>query len=161
MHQYGYEWFERLLAQNPRWVRGTGSPLAVLRQPNSTQSVSFTAGIGLRPSGSLNVFFPGQGNFVSWPRSVAIFDNAPHPESAKLLANFLLSDEFQQQSAQWSARSDIQAPGGYSGILDMPSTNSVEYLRFMSDRGRVEALRMLFEDKIGMPQGPSPLVDDL
>ncbi|KAH6953815.1 ABC transporter [Ilyonectria sp. MPI-CAGE-AT-0026] len=161
MNQYGYGWFEALLKQNPRWVRGTGSPLAVLRQANSTQSVTFTAAIGLRSSGSLNTSFPTEGNFVSWPRSAAIFTDAPHPEGAKLFSNFLLSDEFQLQSAQWSARRDIPVPGGYPGILEVNSTNSAEYSRFMADRGRVEALRMLFEDKIGMPQGPSPLVDDL
>lgn len=161
MNQYGPEWFDELLANNPRWVRGTGSPLAVLRQPNSTQAVTFTASIGLRSSGTLNASFPAEGPFVSWARSIAILKNAPHPESAKLFANFLLDDEFQRNSSQWSARKDIAAPGGYPGILDMDTTNSAEYLRFMSDRARVEALRMLFEDKIGMPQGPSPLVDDL
>ncbi|KAJ4211761.1 hypothetical protein NW759_012360 [Fusarium solani] len=161
MHQYGYEWFDRLVAQNPRWVRGTGSPLAVLRDANSTQSVTFTASIGLRSSGALNASFPTQGNFVSWPRSVAILKDAPHPEGAKLLSNFLLSDEFQNGMSQWSARGDIPAPAGYPGILGMNTTNSAEYLRFMSDRGRVEALRMHFEDRLGMPQGPSPLVDDL
>lgn len=161
MNQYGYDWFEGLLANNPRWVRGTGSPLAVIRQPNSTQGITFSASIGLRPSGSLNVSFPAEGSFVSWPRSVAIFDSAPHPEGAKLFANFLLSDEFQRASAQWSTRRDIQAPEGYPPILDMESTNSVEYVRFMQDRFRVESLRMLFEERIGMPQGLSPLVDDL
>ncbi|KAM5359170.1 hypothetical protein ACJZ2D_014668 [Fusarium nematophilum] len=161
MNQYGSEWFDGFLANNPRWVRGTGSPLAVLRQPNSTQGITFTAGIGLRPSGALNVSFPEEGSFVSWARSVAIFDQAPHPESAKLFANFLLSDEFQQASAQWSARRDIVPPADYPAILDVEATNSVEYVRFMSDRTRVENLRMLFEEWIGTPQGPSPLEDDL
>ncbi|TDZ29378.1 hypothetical protein C8035_v011272 [Colletotrichum spinosum] len=161
MQQYGPEWFDGLLANNPRWVRGTGSPLAVLRQPNSAQSVTFTASIGLRASGNLNASFPAEGLFVSWPRSVAIFKDAPHPEASKLFANFLLDDAFQNNLTQWSARKDIAAPDGYPGILDMDTTNSAEYVRFMSDRSRVEALRMLFEDRIGMPQGPSPLVDDL
>ncbi|KAM4064409.1 bacterial extracellular solute-binding protein [Hirsutella rhossiliensis] len=145
MNQYGYEWFEGLLKQNPRWVRGTASPLAILRQPNSTQSVTFTAG----------------GKFVSWPRSIAIYKDAPHPESAKLFSNFLLSDDFQRNMSQWSARSDIKPPGSFPTILDMTSTNPAEYMRWMADRGRVEALRMHFEDKLGMPQGPSPLVDEL
>lgn len=156
MNQYGREWFDGLLANNPRWVRGTGSPLAVLRHPNSTQAVTFTASIGLRPSGTLNASFPAEGPFVSWARSIAILKDAPHPEGAKLLANFLLDDEFQRNSSQWSARKDIAAPGGYPGILDMDTTNSAEYLRFMSDRARVEALRMMFEDKIGCRRGRVP-----
>ncbi|TEA12363.1 hypothetical protein C8034_v006176 [Colletotrichum sidae] len=143
MQQYGPEWFDGLLANNPRW------------------SVTFTASIGLRASGNLNASFPAEGLFVSWPRSVAIFKDAPHPEASKLIAHFLLDDAFQNNLTQWSARKDIAAPDGYPGILDMDATNSAEYVRFMSDRSRVEALRMLFEDRIGMPQGPSPLVDDL
>ncbi|KAF6807508.1 ABC transporter [Colletotrichum sojae] len=145
MNQYGPEWLDGFLANHPRWVRGTASPLAVLRQPKSTQSVTFSASIGLRPSGALNVSFPSEGLFVSWPRSVAIFKDAPHPESAKLFANFLLDDGFQRNLTQWSAR----------------KTSRLPYLRFMADRGRVEALRMMFEDRIGMPQGPSPLAGDL
>ncbi|TDZ24037.1 hypothetical protein Cob_v003108 [Colletotrichum orbiculare MAFF 240422] len=126
MQQYGPEWFDGLLANTPRWIRGTGSPLAVLRQPNSAQSVTFTASICLRASGSLNAAFPAEGLFVSWPRSVAIFKDAPHPEASKLFAHFLLDDAFQNNLTQWSARKDIATPDGYPGILDMDTTNSAE-----------------------------------
>ncbi|WYZ33988.1 hypothetical protein EsH8_I_000264 [Colletotrichum jinshuiense] len=159
MQEYGYEWFEKLLAQNPHWVRGTGTPVTLLNASNSTLSATFTAGVGLSPEAPLNVTIPTQGSFVTWAQRAAIFKDAPHPESAKLLHNFMLSDEYQSATGSWSVRKDIPAPAGYPELMDVTSTNPVEFERFMSNRVRVEQLKLFFEDKIGTAQGLSPLID--
>jgi ABC-type Fe3+ transport system substrate-binding protein len=161
MQQFGYEWFEKLLEQNPRWVRGTGTPLTLLNDTNSTVAATFTAGMGLLPSDTLNVTIPSKGSFVTWAQRAAIFKDAPHPEGAKLLHNFMLSYEYQNGTGSWSVLKDVPVPAGYPGIMDVPSTNPVEFERFMSDRVRVERLKLFFEDKIGTAQGLSPLTDDL
>ncbi|KAK1523345.1 ABC transporter [Colletotrichum paranaense] len=164
MQQFGYEWFEKLLAQNPRWVRGTGTPVTLLTSPNTTLSATFTAGIGLAPTVPLNVSIPTNGTFVTWAQRAAIFRDAPHPEGAKLLHNFMLSDEYQSAATAaglWSVRKDVAPPAGYPGIMDVETTNPVEFERFMGDRVRVERLKLFFEDKIGTAQGLSPLIDDL
>ncbi|KAF4783427.1 ABC transporter [Colletotrichum scovillei] len=164
MQQFGYERFEKLLAQNPRWVRGTGTPVTLLTSPNTTLSATFTAGIGLTPLAPLNVSIPTNGTFVTWAQRAAIFRDAPHPEGAKLLHNFMLSDEYQSTTAaagSWSVRKDVAPPAGYPGIMDVETTNPVEFERFMGDRVRVERLKLFFEDKIGTAQGLSPLLDDL
>ncbi|CAJ0546692.1 Ff.00g013190.m01.CDS01 [Fusarium sp. VM40] len=161
MQEFGYEWFEKLLKQNPRWVRGTATPVTLLSKANSTVAATFTAGIGLQSSGNLNVTIPTKGSFVTWAQRAAIFKDAPHPEAAKLLHNFMLSNEYQNGTGSWSVLKDVPAPEGYAGIMDTPSTNPVEFDRFMSDRVRVERLKLFFEDKIGTAQGLSPLIDDL
>ncbi|OHF02677.1 ABC transporter [Colletotrichum orchidophilum] len=161
MQEFGYEWFEKLLAQNPRWVRGTGTPVTLLTSPNTTLSATFTAGVGLVPSAPLNVTIPTEGSFVTWAQRAAIFKDAPHPEGAKLLHNFMLSDEYQSTTGSWSVRKDVAAPAGYPDLMDVPSTNPVEFERFMGNRVRVEQLKLFFEDKIGTAQGLSPLIDDL
>lgn len=161
MQEFGYEWFEKLLAQNPRWVRGTGTPVTLLNSANSTVAATFTAGIGLSSSGSLNVTIPTQGSFVTWAQRAAIFKDAPHPEGAKLLHNFMLSHEHQNSTGSWSVLKDVPAPAGYPDIMDVTSTNPVEFERFMSDRVRVERLKLFFEDIIGTAQGLSPLIDDM
>ncbi|KAJ4249862.1 hypothetical protein NW762_012205 [Fusarium torreyae] len=161
MQEFGYEWFEELLKQNPRWVRGTGTPLTLLNDTNSTVAATFTAGMGLLSSGNLNVTIPTKGSFVTWAQRAAIFKDAPHPEAAKLLHNFMLSYEHQNGTGSWSVLKDIPAPEGYPDIMDVPSTNPVEFERFMSDRVRIERLKLFFEDKIGTAQGLSPLIDDL
>lgn len=161
MQEFGYEWFEKLLRQNPRWVRGTATPVTLLSEANSTVAATFTAGIGLQSSGNLNVTIPTKGSFVTWAQRAAIFKDAPHPEAAKLLHNFMLSYEHQNGTGSWSVLKDVPAPEGYPGIMDIPSTNPAEFDRFMSDRVRVERLKLFFEDKIGTAQGLSPLIDDL
>ncbi|KAI3326058.1 ABC transporter [Xylariaceae sp. AK1471] len=161
MQQYGYGWFEALLAQNPRWVRGTGTPVTLLSQANSKSSVTFTASAGLAPPEPLGVAFPTKGQYVTWAQRAAILKDAPHPEGAKLLHNFLLSEEYQKAYGSWSVRKDIPAPAGYDELMDIRSTNPTGFHGFMANRARVERIRLFFEDKLGTPQGLSPLKDDL
>lgn len=73
MQEYGYEWFEKLLAQNPRWVRGTGTPVTLISSANSPSSVTFTAGVGLVLEAPLNTTIPTNGSFVTWAQRAAIF----------------------------------------------------------------------------------------
>jgi ABC-type Fe3+ transport system substrate-binding protein len=161
MQQYGYEWFEGLLTQNPRWVRGTGTPVTLLNDNTSTVAATFTAGIGLLPEAPLNVTIPSEGTFVTWAQRAAIFKDAPHPEGAKLLHNFMLSYEYQNSTGSWSVLKDVPAPGGYPALMDVETTNPMEFERFMANRPRVERLKLFFEDKIGTAQGLSPLIDNL
>lgn len=161
MQQYGYKWFEALLRQNPRWVRGTATPTTLLSSTNGTLAVTFTSSIGLVASKPLNVAIPSQGTFVTWAQRAAIFKDAPHPEGAKLLHNFMLGSDRQNNDAGWSVLKDSPAPKGYPKLMDVKSTNPVEFEKFMDDRARIERLKLFFEDRLGTAQGLSPLIDDL
>ena len=162
MQQEGTAWFDALLAQNPRWVRGTASPLEVILQADSKWAASFTGSVGFAPPKGINATQPTEGQFVSWPQTGAILKDAPHPEGAKLLHSFMLSREF-QQAMGWSVRDDIQPPKTipYPDVMHMPSTNPTRFARWMADRPKVERLRFWFESRLGSPQGVSPLVDDI
>ncbi|KAK0644890.1 hypothetical protein DIS24_g8429 [Lasiodiplodia hormozganensis] len=162
LRQQGLAWFDALLAQNPRWVRGSATPATLIGSSNGTYTASFTTALGLSPPAPYNISFPEtSGAFVTWPQTGAILKDAPHPESAKLLHSFILSKENQEASGSWSVRKDVQAPGGYPDALEMPGTNPTEFGKWMADRAAVERLRFFFEDKIGTAQGLSPLEDDL
>ncbi|KAK1634807.1 ABC transporter [Colletotrichum phormii] len=163
MQQNGYSWFENLLAQNPRWVRGTATPTTVMGQANNSYAVTFTGALSLAPTAPFNVSIPKNGFFVTWGQRAAILKDAPHKEGAKLLHNFLLSKEYQSPNTtgMWSVRKDIPAPAGFPDLMDVNSTNPIDFERFMADRERVERLKLFFESKIGSAQGLSPLVDDL
>ncbi|KAH6613176.1 ABC-type Fe3+ transport system [Boeremia exigua] len=157
---FGYEWFEALLANNPRWVRGTATPPALMNSANSSSAATFTT---FHPFGQnrtdYSAVHPTVGNFTSWAQTGAILKDAPHPEGAKLLHNYLLSDEYQQN--QWSTRSDIAPPPGAERPLEETNSYAPDFITWMADRENVERLRFYFEDKIGTPQGLSPLEDDL
>lgn len=89
---------------------------------------------------------------------------APHPEAAKLLHSYLLSEEYQQSSGTWPVRKDISLPSStvpYPAVWTINNTDAVAFGPWMAGRARVERLRFYFEDKIGSAQGLSPLIDDL
>ncbi|KAH7382120.1 hypothetical protein BKA66DRAFT_418317 [Pyrenochaeta sp. MPI-SDFR-AT-0127] len=156
--QYGLEWFDALIAQNPRWVRGSATPRTLLRSVNTSSVATFTSSIGLPlPAGAT---LPKEGKFVSWPQTGAILKDAPHPEGAKLLHNFLLSTEHQSVRG-WSVREDLPAPVGFSKIWEQEGTNVTGFGEWMSDRANVERLKLWYESKLGTAQGLSPIVDDL
>ncbi|POR33712.1 ABC-type Fe3+ transport system [Tolypocladium paradoxum] len=160
MQQKGAAWFDKLLAQQPQWVRGTASPVTLIQQSNSTVAATFTSAVGFNAEPGINSTFPTDGQFVSWPQTGAILKDAPHPEGAKLLHSFMLSAEF-QQSLGWSVRRDVPPPAGFPDVMSMTSTNPTAFAAWMADRGKVERLRFWFEDRIGSAQGKSPLVDDI
>ncbi|PBP18647.1 hypothetical protein BUE80_DR010559 [Diplocarpon rosae] len=128
---------------------------------NSTWIATFTNSIRPSVGGVLNAAYPTEGKFVSWPQTGAILKNAPHPEGAKLLHNFLLTPEHQKARGSWSTRSDVDPPAGFPKIVDVASTAPAKFAEFMSDRGVVERLRFFFETKIGTAQGLSPLIDGI
>ncbi|PVH85085.1 periplasmic binding protein-like II [Cadophora sp. DSE1049] len=161
MKQYGLGWFEALLAQNPRWVRGTATPATLIASSNGTYAATFTSGVGVRGFDPVNVTFPVKGQFVSWPQTGAILKDAPHPETAKLLHSWILSEDFQNSTGTWTVRKDLTPPAGFPSILEMPGTDATKFAQWMSDRAAVERLRFFFETRIGSAQGLSPLIDDL
>lgn len=161
MQQYGEEWLDRLLEQKPRWVRGTQTPSTLISQKNNTLAAFFAAAGGYTASGSLNFSVPTKGQYVSWPQTAAILKDAPHPEGAKLLHNFILSEDFQANSGRYSVRRDIAAPEGAPELRTQTATNPSEFARFMSDRALVERLRFYFEARLGTATGLDPIADDI
>lgn len=162
MQHLGTAWFDALLAQNPRWVRGTATPATVLMAPNASQAVTFTSDVGWGPIPGVNITKPQRGQFVSWAQTGAILKDAPHPEGAKLLHSFVLTPEY-QQAIGWPVRRDVDLPEGfpYGERESLDNTNPNGFARWMEDRPKVERLRFWFENKIGSAQGKSPLVDSL
>ncbi|KAJ4324210.1 hypothetical protein N0V94_001422 [Neodidymelliopsis sp. IMI 364377] len=158
--KFGMKWLHALLANNPRWVRGTATPSTLMKAANSSTVASFTTGHLFSPSAPIQHTLPTEGTFVSWAQNGAILKDAPHPEGAKLLHNFILSDEWQKNFG-WSVRQDIAAPVGADKILEQSNTNAPAFAGWMADRANVERLRFFFEEKIGTAQGVSPLEDDL
>ncbi|KAJ4089811.1 hypothetical protein NW760_012606 [Fusarium oxysporum] len=162
LNKYGETWFTKLLQQKPRWVRGAATPQILVRDPKTPYAATFTSAMGLTTgAGSLNATYPKKSNFISWAQHTAILKDAPHPEGAKLLQNFLLSKDFQKTNGLWPVRSDVAPPAGFRQFINEPNTDPHDFMKFMSDRERVERLRFWFEKRLGTAQGLSPLDDDL
>ena len=160
IQKYGWAWFDAFLLQNPRWCRGTATGPTLVASSNGTYIATFGSSIGLNPFGPLDLGFPTQANFVSWPQTGAILKKAPHPEGAKLLHSWIVSLERQNRGG-WSVRSDATKPANYPSIMEMPGTDPTGFIAWMQDRAAVERIRFLIESKIGSAQGLSPLIDGL
>jgi len=140
-------------------VRGTATPGAILRDATSKSAVSFAGSYSFTNRPPISYGLPTNVKFVTWPQTGAILKKAPHPEGAKLLHSFMLSEEYQK--GRWSVRQDLPAPAGAHKILERPNTDAPAFPKFMADRGRVERARFFYEQRIGPAQGLRPLIDDL
>jgi ABC-type Fe3+ transport system substrate-binding protein len=166
MEALGSEWFDALLANNPRWVRGTQTPSTLISAANSSSVATFSSGYAFGDQAPIQYALPTDAKFVSWAQTGAILKDAPHPEGAKLLHSFMLSDEYQTSDAYrtymgWSPREDLAPPEGAKKILQQPGTDAPAFAKWMEDRAHVERRRNFYEEKIGTAQGLSPLIDDL
>lgn len=131
--------------------------------PNEVEAATFTTAFGFNSGATFNVTSPLatlDAPFVSWPQTGAILKDAPHPEAAKLLHSYLLSEEFQSTQG-YSVREDIAAAAAYPPVWDNPATNVSLFADWMSDRAAVERLRFFYENRIGSAQGLSPIIDAL
>jgi ABC-type Fe3+ transport system substrate-binding protein len=141
-------------------VRGTETPDTLIRAANSSSAVTFTGGYSFEDRLPVRYALPSDAKFVSWAQTGAILKDAPHPEGAKLLHSFMLSDDY-QLGGGWSVLEDVPAPEGAETILQQPNTDAPAFASWMEDRANLERIRYFYEDKIGTAQGLSPLIDDL
>lgn len=117
----------------------------------------------MTPTAPFKVSIPKNGLFTTWGQRGACLKDAPRPDGAKLLHNFLLTDEYQDpaNTGMWSVRQDVPPPTGYPALYELNSTNPNDFDRFMVDRPRVERLKLFYENLTGTPQGLCPFIDDL
>ncbi|PHH67924.1 hypothetical protein CDD82_1004 [Ophiocordyceps australis] len=162
MQRNGTQFFDDLLAQNPHWVRGTATPLTLVSQDNNSYAATFTSAAGFKPEQqSINVAFPTDAMSVTWAQLGAIMAQAPHPEGAKLLHNYMLSPEFQESLGGWSVRRDVPNPEGVPDLWSSPNLNPTLFSRWMENRANVERLRFWFEARLGTAPGVDPIDDEI
>ncbi|KJA17848.1 hypothetical protein HYPSUDRAFT_57461 [Hypholoma sublateritium FD-334 SS-4] len=159
IEKYGFDYIHSLQAQNPLWVRGTATP-ALLISPaynngtntSNSRAISFTTtngfAQGVAQKASTDVS-------ISWPQTGAIFSSTKVPDSAKLLFGYLMDDEWQQLMS--GDRFATRKTYDKLGVFNQSGIDPLAFGRFMSDRQRVEALRLKIEAVIGPPQGVDPV----
>ncbi|WP_328842693.1 ABC transporter substrate-binding protein [Streptomyces sp. NBC_00258] len=82
-----------------------------------------------------------------WPQTAAIFNNCPHPSTAKLYMSWFLAAEQQATLGTWSPRADLPAPTGLRPLAEYPLAD--QFLAFMLDDDRVQQARGACADLIG------------
>ncbi|MBB6429915.1 ABC-type Fe3+ transport system substrate-binding protein [Algisphaera agarilytica] len=154
--QYGWEYLEKLVANEPKWVRGTAWPYVAIN--NGWYAASFTTFWAFEPFPNQKTEFllPEKDFFLTWFQTGAIPTQAKNKDAAKLYLNWMLSEEFQGTWLQFPVRYDIEAPGGYQSVLHH-NTSPGDFRRWMIKRDLVERFRLQMRQLIGEPQGPTPV----
>ncbi|PVU96429.1 hypothetical protein BB561_001161 [Smittium simulii] len=160
--KHGQGYIEKLLSQNIKWVRGTGTPRNIISNGTIPDAVTFTSSNALVPTRSARVItkIPLISNFLTWGQTAAIFKKAPHPAAAKLYVAWRLSTQAQKGSfTTWSTRKDIDPPIGYKRLEEYTNTSRKDFVDFMLNRTLVEKLKSDYEKLIGPVKGDTPLND--
>ncbi len=89
--RYGWEYLEKLVANDPLWIRGTGMPYVAV--DSRWYPVSFTTSwvFVSYEDNDTRFLLPKNDLFLTWTQSAAIPKGAMHTTAAKLYLRFVLS----------------------------------------------------------------------
>ncbi|MEM8499695.1 MAG: ABC transporter substrate-binding protein [Pseudomonadota bacterium] len=154
--KYGWEYLEKLVANEPTWVRGTAMPYVAIN--NGWYAASFTTFWGFEsiPGSKTQFLLPEEDYFLTWFQTAAIPTQAKNKAAAKLYLNWMLSKEMQGTWLQFPVRFDVEAPAGYKSVLHH-NTSPGDFRRFMMKRDMLERFRLQMRQLIGEAQGPGPV----
>lgn len=155
IHKYGVEFLHELKKLNPKFIRGTAAPAALVGQKGFLGNI---VGYPTYPSQPSIGFIPEDEFFITWPQRAAMFKLTKHKATAKLWLAYLASYEFQSSRGTWSTRTDVTELGGLKP-LDNYNTDPLEFIKWMRNRENIHALRLLFIKIFGEVKGESPLTD--
>lgn len=139
--KYGLRYLEQFMEQRPLVVANSPSVSAALASGQRTASLTSIAALAPAPS-PVQYTVPKTDQFMSWPRTAAIFRAARHPAAAKLYLAWQLSVARQRTLLQWPSRRDVPLPAGWKSIshYNSPMTG---FREFMRDRAKVERYRAI------------------
>ncbi|WP_431774077.1 ABC transporter substrate-binding protein [Streptomyces cucumeris] len=155
--RYGFAYLKKLMAQNPKFVRGTQDSADLV----GTGDYVANFGSGGSFSGRSVTSLPRQSPWVAWPQTAAILKAAPHKAAAKLYMSWLLSKEAQRNDiGTWSARKDVAPPAGRKNIFDYARMNPLGLRDFMSDRTALDRYKARVGLYVGDVRGVNPADPD-
>ncbi|KOG30086.1 ABC transporter substrate-binding protein [Streptomyces resistomycificus] len=151
--KYGFDYLKKLLAQNPKFVRGTQDSADLVGSGDYVASFGTSGGA----PGVAETTLPKRSPWVAWPQTGAILKDAPHKAAAKLYLSWLLSKDAQQNSiGTWSARTDVAAPAGRKGIFDYENMNPLGLGEFMNNRTALDRYKARVNLYVGDVKGVNP-----
>jgi iron(III) transport system substrate-binding protein len=121
--QYGWHFFERLAANNPRIGRSGNDPISMLNAGECVVGTgpASTATVNARRGNPIGIVYPEDGTVLCIGPS-AIVASAPHPNAAKLFLEWLLSPDYAAASREWAlepVRADAEPLPGMKRIADI------------------------------------------
>jgi len=150
VQKYGWGYMDQYMSAKPNFIQGhLGEQRSIAANANwvTFDSIYDLTNELKRQSLPVESHFPEIDALPIWPLTAAIFNNAPHPNAAKLFFSWLLAPEQQAKLGTWSPRGDVPPPVGFKPILSYNVAN--DYRAFLTDQAQVAELRRRFEGYTG------------
>jgi len=120
----GWEYYEKMQANDVMIVKG-GQQINDMVNRGERPIAGGTDGSyaidGIKAGRPIENIIPAEGTFIV-PAPTAVIKGSPHPEAAKLLAEFMISKEVQgyfPEEGNYAARDDIVPPAGSAALKDI------------------------------------------
>ena len=129
--KYGWEFYQKLRANDVMIVQGHQQVSETLTRGErlmAAEGADQYAWLDRKAGHKIQTIFPADGAFAI-PAPTAVIKGAPHPNAAKALAEFMISDTVQKLfpgEGIYAARSDVEPPAG-SPPLDQIKLLDVDY----------------------------------
>lgn len=155
--KYGTGYLQKLLAQNPRFVRGTQDSGDTVRNGGAQATFATAGSLTAQPGDTAKFTIPHNSPWVAWAQTAAILKDAPHKAAAKLYLSWALSKATQQNAIYtWSTRGDVAPPTGYKPIWDYKNMNPLGLPAFQKDRAAMDRYKALIALYVGDVKGANP-----
>jgi iron(III) transport system substrate-binding protein len=120
---YGWTYFEKLAANNPRIGRSGNDPISLLNAGECVIGTgpASTATVNANRGNPIGIIYPDDGTVLCVGPS-AIVASAPHPNAAKLFLEWLLSADYADACRDWSlepVRADAAPLPGVKRVTDI------------------------------------------
>lgn len=155
IEHYGWQWLDRLVAQNPTFLRGVPGAAAGVAD-GSYLATPVGAGSG---SPHAQQILPRHDHFATWAQRAAILRRTAHENTAKLFLSWLLSNQTQKNviaTWTWSPRADVAPPAWLKPLTSYKTTDPRAFPAFMSDQAAVDRFRSQIELYVGPAHGADP-----
>lgn len=159
LRDYGQEFLEKLAAQEPKWVRGTAAPAALVGQEGYLGNIT---GYMMPADAPATAFAPEEDFFITWPQRAAMFKLTRHKAAARLFLAYMTSHEYQSylvKNGLWSVRQDIEPPDGLRQLSEYSNTDPLGFIAWMRNREHIYELQREMTKIFGPVRGESPLTD--
>jgi ABC-type Fe3+ transport system substrate-binding protein len=147
--KYGWDYMDRYMANQPNFVQGH---LNVARSVGAGgNAVTFdgtsTADEVARGGQPIKSVFSEEDLTPLFTLTAGIFNDAPHPNAAKLFLSWYMAPEQQSRLGVFSPRLDVPPPPGLKPLSSYKVAN--DYKEFVTDDKQLNELRQRFEKYTG------------
>jgi ABC-type Fe3+ transport system substrate-binding protein len=149
VQKYGWDFMDKYMAAKPSFVQGH---LEVARSVAAGASVatfdSTATALDLKRSGQpIDFVFSAEDPTPIFTLTAGIFEDAPHPNAAKLFLTWYMAKEQQSRTGVFSARADVPPPAGFNPLFSYKLVD--RYLDFVTNATQMGELRKRFEGYSG------------